>query len=189
MADAWKRKPVVFEWYGKYDYLESQGWSFDAAVDFMLRNHATIINDNVGDVPEKDFPELQKLEKLAGARLVLRELAHETSVRPGGLLTLKMKMVNEGIAKIYYPYVLRLFLLNSMGQPVLTTNAKADPCAWLPGEYNFDESITVPGTLAAGEYTIALALEDPAGKRRSFRLAINAPEKEGRYLLSKCRVI
>jgi len=25
MADAWKHKPVVFEWYGRYDYLISQG--------------------------------------------------------------------------------------------------------------------------------------------------------------------
>ncbi len=191
MADAWKHKPVVFEWYGKYDYLISQGWSFDAAVNFMLRNHATIINDNVGEVPEKDFPQLQKLARLAGARLVLRELAHQASVKPGGRLTLKMKLANEGIGKLYYPYypyVLRLFILNSMDQPVFTTNAKADPRDWLPGEYNFDEIITVPGTLAAGEYTLALALEDPAGQHRSFSMAFDATEKEGRYMLSKFMV-
>jgi hypothetical protein len=188
MADAWKKKPVVFEWYGRYDYLVSQSWSFDAAVNFMLRNHATIINDNVGEVPENAFPQLQKLARLAGARLVLRELAHHPSVKPGGSLELKLKLANVGVGKLYYPYVLRLFLLSSEGQPVFTTNAKADPCDWLPGEYNFDEVISVPGTLTPGEYTLALALEDPAGHRRSFCLAMDAPHKDGRYILSKVNV-
>jgi hypothetical protein len=39
MADAWKKAPVVFEWYGDYDYLKSQGWSFDAAVNRPRRTH------------------------------------------------------------------------------------------------------------------------------------------------------
>jgi len=45
-----EKAPVVFEWYGDYDYLKSQGWSFDAAVNFMLNNHVSMINDNVGRV-------------------------------------------------------------------------------------------------------------------------------------------
>jgi hypothetical protein len=35
ITDAGKKAPVVFEWYGDYDYLKSQGWSFDAAVTRM----------------------------------------------------------------------------------------------------------------------------------------------------------
>lgn len=50
-ADQWKRAPVVFEWYGPYDYLIGRGWSFDRALDFMAANHVTFINDNVGKVP------------------------------------------------------------------------------------------------------------------------------------------
>ena len=38
MADTWKKAPVVFEWFGDFDYLKSRGWSFDAAVNFMLNN-------------------------------------------------------------------------------------------------------------------------------------------------------
>ena len=30
-ADHWKQAPVVFEWYGNYDYLKQRGWSFDRA--------------------------------------------------------------------------------------------------------------------------------------------------------------
>ena len=39
MADTWKHAPMVFEWFGDYDYLQSRKWSFDAAVNFMLSNH------------------------------------------------------------------------------------------------------------------------------------------------------
>ena len=35
MAETWQRAPVVFEWFGNYEYLQSKGWSFDAAVNFM----------------------------------------------------------------------------------------------------------------------------------------------------------
>ena len=79
MADTWKRAPIVFEWFGDYDYLQSRQWSFDAAVDFMLSNHVTLINDNIGRVPPEAMPQLEKLARLAGARFVLRELAHEKS--------------------------------------------------------------------------------------------------------------
>jgi len=185
MADTWKRAPVVFEWFGNYDYLKSRGWSFDAAVNFMLSNHVTLINDNVGRVPPEAMPPLEKLARLAGYRFVLRELANEKSVKAGATLNLQMKWANAGVGKLYRPYVVRLFLLDGAGQPVCTTDVKADPCDWLPGEHNFTEPIPVPATLKAGEYTLAVALVDPTGRRRPLRLAMDAPQKEGRYAVSK----
>ena len=59
MAETWQRAPVVFEWFGNYDYLRSKAWSFDAAVNFMLNNHVTLINDNVGRVPPEAMPQLE----------------------------------------------------------------------------------------------------------------------------------
>jgi hypothetical protein len=188
MADTWKRAPIVFEWFGDYAYLQSRQWSFDAAVNFMLRNHVTLINDNVGRVPPEAMPQLEKLARLAGARFVLRELTHEHTIPRGEPLNLQMKWANVGVGKLYHPYALRLFLLDSAGQPVLTSDAKADPCDWLPGEHNLTESLLVPQALAVGEYTLALTLVDPSGQRPPFRLAVSAPEKEGRYHLSQVDV-
>ena len=119
MADTWKRAPIVFEWFGDYAYLQSRQWSFDAAVDFMLSNHVTLINDNIGRVPPEAMPQLEKLARLAGARFVLRELAHEKSVKRGDLLNLRMKWANVGVGKLHRPYALRLFLLDAAGQPVV----------------------------------------------------------------------
>jgi hypothetical protein len=182
------RAPVVFEWFGDYTYLQSRQWSFDAAVSFMLNNHVTLINDNIGRVPPEAMPQLEKLARLAGARFVLRELAHENRVKRGAPLNLQMKWANVGVGKLYHPYALRLYLLDGTSNPVHSVDAKADPRAWLPGEHSVTEAISVPDALMPGDYILALALVDPNGQRRSWRLAVDAPENEGRYQVSKVQV-
>jgi hypothetical protein len=125
---------------------------------------------------------------LAGARFVLRELAHERTVTRGARLKLQMKWANVGAGKLVHPCELRLYLLNAARLPVLGTNAKADPRDWLPGEYNLTESVPIPSALGAGDYTVALTLADPSSERRPWRLAMDASEKEGRYEISKVKV-
>jgi hypothetical protein len=188
MAETWRRAPVVFEWFGNYDYMLSKGWSFDAASDFMLNNHVTLINDNVGRVPPEAMPQLEKLARLAGARFVLRELGHKQTVKRGTPLQLEMKWANVGVGRLNAHYVLRFSLVDSAGRVGFTTLANANPRQWLPGEHTVIESFQVPRTLAAGEYSIVLRLEDPASQRPPFRLAIDAPEKEGRYSVSHVKI-
>jgi hypothetical protein len=188
MADTWKRAPIVFEWFGNYDYLQSRQWSFDAAVNFMLANHVTLINDNVGRVPPEAMPQLEKLARLAGARFVLRELVHPKTVRSGTSLPLQMRWANVGVGKLHHRYVLRFSLLDSEGRPVFTADAKTDPRGWLPGEHNLAESLQLSATLKPGDYKLTVEMVDLGNQRRSFRLAMDAPEKAGRYTLSQVRV-
>lgn len=188
MANTWEHAPIVFEWFGEYAYLQSRKWSFDAAVNFMLNNHVTLINDNVGSVPPEAMPQLEKLARLAGARFVLRELAHERTVRPHSTLNLKMTWANVGVGNLYYPYVLRFFLLDAKGRLAFSADAKTDPRHWLPGEHVLAESLPIPPALEAGEYTLAVALVAPGGQRPPFRLAMDAPEREGRYEVGKVRI-
>ena len=188
MAETWQRAPVVFEWFGNYDYLRSKAWSFDAAVNFMLNNHVTLINDNVGRVPPEAMPQLEKLARLAGARLVLRELAHENEVKPGATLHLEMRWANVGVGKLYHEYALRFSLLDSSENVCFSVDAKAHPRQWLPGERVVVESLQLPGTLKPGEYALAVSIIDPAGQRRPFLLAVDAPEKDGRYSVSRLRI-
>jgi hypothetical protein len=188
MAEAWLNAPVVFEWFGNYDYLQSRNWSFEAAVDFMLRNHVTLINDNIGRVPPEAMPLLEKLARLAGARLVLRELEHPSEVKCGDTLELKMKWANAGAGKLYHPYVLRFCLLDASGQERLTVDGKSDPRRWVPGERAASESLQIPTEFETGEYAIAIGLVDPAGGREPFRLAIDLPEKGGFYSVGRLKI-
>ena len=188
MAETWKHAPVVFEWFGDYAYLQSRQWSFDAAVEFMLRNHVNLINDNFGRVPPEAMPQLEKLARLAGARFVLRELTHDKTVKPGSSLNLRMTWANVGVGKLHHPYVLRISLLDAQGQPALAANTKADARNWLPGEHSLTESVQLPATLAPGDYTVAIALVVPDGRLRPFPLAIDAPEADGQYAVSKVTI-
>ena len=188
MAETWKHTPVVFEWFGDYDYLKSRGWSFDAAVNFMLTNHVALINDNVGRVPPEAMPSLEKLARLAGYRFVVRELAHEKTVPRGATLNLRMKWANVGVGKLYRPFELRCSLLDSDGLTAFTSAPMADARDWLPGERDLTGSLPVPANLKPGNYTLAMALVDASGNRRPLRLAIAAPEKEGYYEVSRVKL-
>lgn len=188
MADTWKQAPVVFEWFGNYDYLKSRGWSFDAAVAFMLGNHVTLINDNIGRVPPEAMPALEKLARLAGARLVLREITHPATARPGEPLSVGMKWANVGVGRLHRAFGLHLFLLGADGGVALAYQSKANPRAWLPGEHVLQESVPLPSAMTAGTYTLAVALLGPSAEVRPFRLAVDAPEKDGRYLVGEVAI-
>ena len=188
MGDAWKNAPVVFEWYGDYDYLKSKGWSFDAAVNFMLKNHVTMINDNVGRVPPEAMPQLEKLARLAGYRFVLRELAHEKSVRRGAALDVKMKWANVGVGKLYRPFQVAACCATTPVKRIASTDATADPRDWLPGEHDVAVLLPVPASLPPGEYTLAVAVSDPANQHPPLQLAMDAPAKLGWYQVSRVKV-
>lgn len=188
MANTWTRAPVIFEWFGDYAYLQSRKWSFDAAVDFMLRNHVSLINDNFGKFPPEALPQLEKLARLAGARLVLRDVTHAKTVPHGEALNVEMNWDNVGVGRIQHPYVLRVSLLDVRGEAVLWTDAKADLQAWLPGGHRQTTSLSLPATLKPGDYTLAVSLVVPDGRIRPFRLAMDAPEKDGHYAISRVTV-
>ena len=189
MADAWKKAPVIFEWFGDYGYLKSKGWSFDAAVNFMLNNHVSMINDNICQVPPEAMPQLEKLARMAGYRFVLREIAHEKSVKPGTSLALKMKWANVGVGKLYRPCKLQISLQDKTRQVAATsTVADVDPRDWLPGERDISASMPTPSGLPSGEYTVAVAVTDSINHQRPIKLAMDAPEKEGWYLVSHVSV-
>ena len=186
MADAWKKAPVVFEWFGDYDYMKSQGWPLDAAVNFMLNNHVSMINANIGRVPPESMPQLEKLARMAGYRFVLREINHDKFVSHPGTLNMKMKWANVGVAKLYRSFKLQVSLRNSAGEAVTTTTvADIDPRDWLPGERDLSASVPIPVGLSPGEYALAVAITDPANQRRPLSLAMDAPEKDGWYQVSR----
>jgi hypothetical protein len=188
MQQVWEKAPVVFEWYGNYDYFKSKGWSCEASVNFMLTNHVSLINDNFGRVPREALPQLQKLARLAGYRFVLREIGMQKSVPRGGTVGVNMKWANVGVAKLYHAYQLQLALKNDAGQTVATTVAKADPREWLPGEREIAVEMPIPSDLASGQYSLALALVDPNGEHPPLNLATDAPETKGWYQVGHLRV-
>lgn len=186
-ADAWKRAPVVFEWYGDYSYLQKREWSFDRAVQFMLDNHLTIVNDNVGKVPPEAMPKLLELARRSGYRFVLREVSHAAKVRGGGTLAVKMRWGNTGVGRIFRAFPLEVYLLDGAGKVAAQVRSLADQRSWLPGDYGFTERLDVPAGLKRGDYALAVAMVDGEGKP-AVKLAIDAPETDRMYRVSTVNV-
>lgn len=188
-ADQWKQAPVVFEWFGKYEYLQQRGWSFDRAVDFMTANHVTFINDNVGKVPADQMPKLEQLARLAGYRFVLREVSHPARIARGKTLALDMKWSNVGVGKLYRRYPLVLCLLDATGKVACrAAQAHVDPTTWLPGDMVVRGSLDVPTTLQAGPYIVGVALVDPISEKPAMCLASEIPHDDRLYRLSQVSV-
>jgi len=186
-ADAWQRSPAIFEWYGDYAYMQRRQWSFDNAVKFMLNNHVTLINDNVGKLPDAQMEQLVDLARKSGYRFVLREASHASEVRPGGSLQLKMRWSNVGVSKMYRAFPLEVYLLDASGKTVATLHAAADARKWLPGDHDVVEKLEIPRGVKKGDYTLALALVDGAGKP-AVALAIDAKETDRVYRISTLKI-
>lgn len=185
MADVWRKAPVVFEWFGNYEYLLSRSWSFDAAVNFMLSNHVSLINDNVGTVPPEAMPQLEKLARLAGARLVVREIKHSRRIYPDGVLTIQSSWANVGVGKLYRPFRFCFALLDNEGKVACSKVSSTDPRAWFPGDHDLSEKLDVPSTVVPGTYKLAVSLTETDPPRRPFHLAIDAKREREFYLLSE----
>jgi len=188
-ADQWQRAPVVFEWFGPYDFLQRREWSFDRAVEFILANHATYINDNLGPVPDEALPKLHELARRSGYRFVLREVSHAAAVSPGGGLAVRMKWSNVGVGKLYRRHPLVLYLVDADGNlAVSQEQPHVDPTTWLPGGHDVAGRIDVPESLPPGTYTLAVALVDPHTQKPAIRLPIDAPQEDRVHHVSRVSV-
>lgn len=183
-AEQWKKAPVIFEWFGNYEYIVGRKWSFESAVKFMLDNHVTYINDNIGAVPSEQWPLIEKLARLAGYRFVLNQVSYSPGIQPGQTLAVQTKWTNAGVARLYRQYPLTLYLLDSRGAIVHQQRQEhSDSRQWLPGEHQAALSLAIPRDLAPGSYTLGLAFVDLATGKPAIALACTAPHQDRLYRL------
>jgi hypothetical protein len=135
------------------------------------------------------MPKLQRLGRLAGYRFVLREVSHPDGVKPGETLNVAMKWSNVGVGKLYRRYPLALYLLDPAGSIACRqVQAEVDSTRWLPGDIAVTGSLQVPATLRAGQYTLGVALIDPATEKPAIRLASDPAQVDRIYRLSDVTV-
>jgi len=178
----------VFEWWTNYNDMLTKGWSFEASVNFMINNHVTVINDNIGTVPDDKMPILQNLAKIAGARIVLNSVSNNNLAKKDSTFSISLDITNKGVAKIYDKYILRFFLYDANGNIKYTTDGISNPNEWLPGNYKFTESFKIPSTLESGTYKIGVGITDPIGLLPMFKLAITLIPRDNSYIVSEVKV-
>jgi hypothetical protein len=186
-----------------------EGWSLPFIFNYALALHGSYVNNKSAPLPkgEQVRPELERFLRRLGYRLVLTELKHPATVRPGDDLRLAMRWQNVGSAPCYRPYRVAYRLSDGRGlQRVLV--GKVTVNHWLPGSIElFNEEffkqpaelppgkvndvadeVRLPADLPSGEYALSLGIVAPDTDRPVVRLGIQGRGEDGWYSLSKLRV-
>ncbi|MCX7924987.1 MAG: DUF4832 domain-containing protein, partial [Fimbriimonadales bacterium] len=131
------------------------------------------------------------------ARWMMRRMGYEyrldrlqwtPEVRRGRRLELTLSGENQGVAPFYYPWQVKMALLNGANQPVLQWDVKADIRRWLPGAFSFT-TVSPAITLPRGQYRLAVGIIDPWRNRPRIQFANNLSVVNGWTVLEQVRVV
>ncbi len=185
MADVWKYKPVFFEFFDSEKSLKERGWDTLFSIDWILRNHASLVND-IPFHPQnisKDSPEYKALKKIdlyAGARLVAKE--SETTCQDG-VLKIRIMGENKGVSKICLPYKMKYVLKDESGKTVFEKDSSCNPKKILPGSFEISDSFEVqiePGK----KYELSLRTYHTKKIFNDFKFAVKELNASGALLLN-----
>jgi len=186
---AWQKGPVAWESCGTMQDWVDKGYDVHFIFQYALDMHGSFVNNKSATLPTGKKSEVEWLLGTLGYRLVLRSLTHPKEVAPGAELKLGMSWENLGVAPPYHPFGLKVRLTPPSGsgaQPVVLDLA-ADVRTWLPGTHEVDESVTLPASLPAGTWQLAVGVSGTPGVPM-LRLAIEGRDADGWYPLSELAV-
>lgn len=173
--------------------LEGTTTYFDETLAFVKKAHWSSIGPAGGSllkpVDARQRERCEALHKALGYRLRITSLTHTAGVRPGGNLHVSATVSNDGSAPFYFPWPVELTLRDDAGRTVFATELPWDVRSWLPGTHTEAASVRLPGSLAPGRLSLALAILDPVTREPAVHLA-NAGKDAGlRYRLSTVDVV
>ncbi len=186
IQDAWRRGPVSLEACWVMQHWKNQGWDVDYIIQQSLKWHISSFNNKSSAVPPEWRPAVDAWLKKMGYRFALRKFTYPSAVAPLGRLTFTSWWENQGVAPCYRRYPLAIRLVGAGRTAVLP--AAADIRTWLPGDIVCNDAVQVPGDLAPGEYTLSIALLDPATRKPKLKLAIAGIDESGWYNLGRIRI-
>ncbi|HYK89153.1 MAG TPA: DUF4832 domain-containing protein [Acidobacteriota bacterium] len=186
MRDAWKKAPVSFEVCWVMNYWKQKGWDVDYIIDQSLKWHISSFNGKSSAVPDEWWPQVNRWLKRMGYRFVLRKFTYPLIVRAKGALEFTSWWENKGVAPCYSRFPLALRLRGAEQSEVLTT--RADVTSWLPGDNLYDDTVSIPAGLPAGEYDLDVAILDPVSQQPKVKLAIAGIRPDGWYPMGRVKV-
>jgi hypothetical protein len=182
-TDVWKAAPVAWETCWDMRKWVQEGWDVRHIFDYGLEYHASYVNNKSAPIPDGFRPEVERLIRKLGYRLVLRSLEHTDTAKPGAAFDVRLNWENVGVAPPYGDYRLVFRLTDSVGKsiPVFSdTSIKG----WLPGKVARNETFRLPEGLAKGKCQLAIGIVDPRTHQPAVRLAIEGRDADGWYPLS-----
>jgi len=103
---------------------------------------------------------MNTIRRSLGYRLTLKEAFIPSSLKPGGGLSLNIRLSNDGFAAMFNPRPLFVVLQGPGGRYEIPVTG-IDPRRWAPGEEKtFTISVNLPANVAPGTYKLGLWLPD-----------------------------
>ena len=181
--DAWKQAPVAWETCWDMRKWVAEGWDIRYIFDYGLGYHASYVNNKSAPIPEGTRPEVERLLRKLGYRLVLRSLEHDAVASPGSAFHVTMQWENMGVAPPYRDYLVAFRLTDADGKSTVLVS-RTSIKGWLPGSVSSEESMDLPPGVAPGKCQLGVAIVDPATKEPAVRLAITGRGADGWYPVS-----
>lgn len=124
---------------------------------------------------------------VAGYRYAVSSLS-TPAVRSGAVSRISLSVANRGTAPTYDPWNLSLVVRSTAGAVVATLPFSADLRTALPGTTTLTRDVAIPA-LAAGTYSLSLAVTDPSGYLDPMKLANGTRLQDGSYQLGRVKVL
>ncbi len=190
----WEDRPIVSELWAIYqNYGKNQyGWSYADALDQVLDQHAMcaeMSRDLDVTAESLEHPDFAALARKVGYRLVAALIQYPSVLRRGDRLILDMKWKNQGVAKLYIKFPLKVYLFDSGGKEAWSgIDSSFDPTDWKRGHvYEAFSALRLSGGLADGTYELRIALVDTEG-RPAIQLGMEGDDGERRYAIGTVEI-
>lgn len=154
-------------------------------MEFRRRNHVALINDNLGRVLLAAMPPLEKLARLAGARLVAACASARESRRAPSCAARGDERGNGRCWPAATSLHATHFLLDARGQPGRSADAPPRSPQVTPPRTPRGRIAQFACDSGAWRRYRGAATGRPAGGDRPFRFARDSPELDGRYTVSR----
>ena len=157
------------------------GEGFAKTLDMVERSHFSWVGPaNPSGEPNQSREFRQRSRTLVqkmGYQYKLTEIRHPKSVSAKASAAIVIKGVNEGVAPFYYAWPVELALIDASRKPIARLALKADPRAWLPGEFEINEPVVFDAK--PGSYRLAFGIIDPWTHQPAIRFANQLPTRSG----------
>lgn len=202
---AFGHAPGVFEFYGAYTWMKTQGW-WDGKKDKNGNGHKladcvengkpSYIGLSQGGKEEclkflaDERPLIERLANRMGYHFVLKEATFPSRMALNAPATVKLTWSNEGVAPIYVPCAVALALLDAKDQPVEVSWLEAcKPATWMPDKPAIEDAKATFAKARSGEYRLAVGLVQRTGDEKPWvKLGIEGHTAGGWYPLGPVRV-
>jgi hypothetical protein len=218
LQNQWKIGPIAFEsdddmhsWPTLANFT-----SYRAIFNYALAYHTSLINNKSAAIPTDATAtsELQRFLRRLGYRLVINQFTFPNSAT--GSAAISMQWQNIGSAPCYASTYRVAYRLTGIGADQHFATGSVNPCTFMPGDLggrsptsptaavsylknpvdlpngpvtSVSDSLAIPAGLAAGTYSLAVAIVDTSAPSISIiQLAISGKDSSGWYPMGSINV-